>query len=99
MKDKSTLDKRTGRCCLSREASTENEDSNMETMHELTEAECEGVTGGGGGQTVALFNHNSGVFGASGNPNASAGPGFFFEPQAGPRAVSSAVHFVQSLPF
>ena len=29
--------------------------------------------GQGGGQNVALFNHNSGIFGASGNPNASAG--------------------------
>ena len=28
------------------------------------------------GQVVALFNHFSGPFGASGNPNASAGPGY-----------------------
>lgn len=31
------------------------------------------------GRIVATFNHNSGAFGASGNPNASAGPGFFLK--------------------
>jgi hypothetical protein len=59
---------------------------------ELTDQEVDTVAGGqAAGQTVALFNHNSGIFGASGNPNSSAGPGFFFEPQGGPQAVSSAV--------
>ena len=29
------------------------------------------------GQVVALFNHFSGPSGASGNPDASAGPGYF----------------------
>jgi hypothetical protein len=29
------------------------------------------------GLIVAAFNHESGPFGPSGNPNASAGPGFF----------------------
>jgi hypothetical protein len=29
------------------------------------------------GQIVATINHGSGAFGASGNPQASAGPGFF----------------------
>lgn len=32
------------------------------------------------GQIVATFNHDSGPFGASGNPNASAGPGYFLGP-------------------
>jgi hypothetical protein len=32
------------------------------------------------GQVVAVTNHNSGVIGASGNPQASAGPGYFFGP-------------------
>jgi hypothetical protein len=32
------------------------------------------------GQIVATYNHNSGVFGPSGNPNASAGPGSFLGP-------------------
>jgi len=50
--------------------------------------------GQGGGQNVALFNHNSGIFGASGNPDASAGPGFFFRDG---EVVSSQVHFVQQL--
>jgi bacteriocin-like protein len=67
-------------------------------MRVLTTKELEAVSGGDGGQNVALFNHNSGVFGASGNPNSSAGPGFFLEPQGGPQAVSTAVHFVQGLP-
>ena len=31
-----------------------------------------------GGQLVATLNHNSGIFGASGNPSSSAGPGYFF---------------------
>ena len=34
---------------------------------------CEGLI-------VAATNHESGVFGPSGNPNASTGPGFFFGP-------------------
>jgi hypothetical protein len=32
------------------------------------------------GQIIATINHASGPFGASGNPNASAGPGYFFGP-------------------
>ena len=32
-----------------------------------------------GGQIVALFNHFSGAAGASGNPAASAGPGYFLQ--------------------
>jgi hypothetical protein len=32
------------------------------------------------GQIVAATNHNSGAIGASGNPQASAGPGYFFGP-------------------
>ena len=32
------------------------------------------------GRVVAATNHNSGAFGASGNPQASAGPGYFFGP-------------------
>jgi hypothetical protein len=67
-------------------------------MRVLTTEEIDAVSGGGGGQNIALFNHNSGVFGASGNPNSSAGPGYFLEPQGGPKAVSTAVHFVQGLP-
>jgi hypothetical protein len=66
-------------------------------MRVLIAEEIDAVSGGGGGQTVALFNNNSGIFGASGNPNSSAGPGFFFEPEGGPQAVSTAVHFVQGL--
>ena len=42
------------------------------------------------GLIVATFNHNSGVLGASGNPNASAGPGYFFGP-----GTRDAVHGVQ----
>jgi hypothetical protein len=33
-----------------------------------------------GGLVVAQTNHNSGPFGPSGNPNASAGPGSFLGP-------------------
>jgi hypothetical protein len=61
----------------------------------LTDQEIGAVAGGGGGQNVAQVNHNSGPFGPSGNPNASAGPGFF-EPEGGPGAVSTAVHSVQA---
>lgn len=32
------------------------------------------------GLIVALFNHDSGVFGPSGNPTSSAGPGVFLGP-------------------
>jgi hypothetical protein len=37
----------------------------MDTMYELTEAECEAVAGGGDGQAVAIRNHITG-----------SGPGF-----------------------
>jgi hypothetical protein len=43
---------------------------------------------GCGGLIVAQTNHNSGPFGASGNPNASAGPGFFIKGQG---AVPDAI--------
>jgi hypothetical protein len=42
------------------------------------------------GQIVAAINHASGPFGASGNPNASAGPGYFLGPD-----TSEAVHAVK----
>jgi hypothetical protein len=58
--------------------------SNMDTLDELTGAECEMVAGGGGGQIVADFNHHSGH-----------GPGFFFQEGTGSRP-SSAVHEVQT---
>ena len=47
---------------------------------------------GCGGQIVATFNHASGQFGASGNPNASAGPGFFLKQDTseGVQAVKAA---------
>jgi hypothetical protein len=61
----------------------------------MSDADMDKVTTGGGGQNVADANHDSGVAGASGNPNASAGPGFFIEPHGGPQAVSQTVHFVQ----
>jgi hypothetical protein len=48
------------------------------------------------GNIVASFNHNSGAGGASGNPRASAGPGYFIA-GGGPRAVADAVHGAQSL--
>jgi hypothetical protein len=44
------------------------------------------------GQIVATFNHNSGAAGASGNPNASAGPGYFLGPD-----TAAAVHGAQAL--
>jgi hypothetical protein len=66
-----------------------------EETRALTDQEIDAVSGGGGGQNVAQTNHNSGIMGASGNPNASAGPGYFFEPQGGPQAVSQAVHLAQ----
>jgi hypothetical protein len=44
------------------------------------------------GHTVATLNHQSGSFGASGNPNASAGPGYFLGPD-----TSEAVEFFQEL--
>ena len=50
------------------------------TITELADADLDLVAGGqANGTTVAEFNHNSGPFGASGNPNASAGPGFFLK--------------------
>lgn len=50
-------------------------------MKELLDTELDLVVGGAAsGTTVALFNHNSGIFGASGNPNSSAGPGYFLAP-------------------
>jgi hypothetical protein len=42
------------------------------------------------GLIVATFNHNSGVLGASGNPDASAGPGYFLK-----QGTSDGVHGVQ----
>jgi hypothetical protein len=39
---------------------------------------------------VATFNHNSGLFGPSGNPNASTGPGYFLG-----QDTSEAVQSVQ----
>jgi hypothetical protein len=56
----------------------------MDAMYELTEAECEAVAGGAGGQIVAEFNQASG-----------AGPGFFFH---NGKHVSSDVHLVQTFP-
>jgi hypothetical protein len=41
---------------------------------------------------VATLNHQSGSLGASGNPNASADPGFFLGPD-----TSEAVEFFQEL--
>ena len=43
---------------------------------------------GCGGLIVAQTNQNSGPFGASGNPNASAGPGYFIKGQG---AVPAAI--------
>ena len=40
------------------------------------------------GQIVATINHISGVFGPSGNPQASAGPGVFLDQQT-PEAIES----------
>src|SRR5260370_24244435 len=54
----------------------------MKTLYELTEAECEIVAGGAGGQIVALFNHVS-----------EHGPGFFFH---NGHLVSSDVHLVET---
>jgi hypothetical protein len=54
----------------------------MNTLYELTEAECEIVAGGAGGQIVAKFNQAS-----------EHGPGFFIHNGQG---VSSDVHLVQS---
>ena len=67
----------------------------MDTLYELTEAECAAVAGGSGGQIVASFNHNSGFFGAAAF-HASAGPGFFLHDLGG-RVVSSTVDLVQDL--
>ena len=44
------------------------------------------------GQIVAETNHFSGLFGASGNPNASAGPGYFFRSEN----TADAIQFVRS---
>jgi len=55
------------------------------TIVELTDAELDQVTGGGvtdlpaNGTTVAEANGIAGPFGASGNVNASAGPGYFLK--------------------
>jgi hypothetical protein len=68
----------------------------MSTLYRLTQAECEAVAGGAGGQIVAVTNHNSGFFGAAASPNASAGPGFFLH-QFGGRVVSGVVDLVQDL--
>jgi hypothetical protein len=43
------------------------------------------------GLIVATINHISGVNGASGNPNASAGPGYFLKQE-----TSDAVHAAQN---
>jgi hypothetical protein len=43
------------------------------------------------GNIVATFNHNSGSAGASGNPNSSAGPGFFFGGDS-PGSVPAAIN-------
>ena len=65
-----------------------------EQIRELVEAELDHVTGGLlGGQNVALNNHISGQDSASGNPNASAGPGYFFR---NGKEVSEAVHEAQA---
>jgi len=53
----------------------------MDTMYELTEAECELVAAGGQGKNVAFFNHNTGT-----------GPGHVL--QTGP-LVRLEVHAVQ----
>lgn len=42
------------------------------------------------GLIVASFNHNSGAFGPSGNPTASAGPGAFFGPDTRDAIVTLA---------
>ena len=68
----------------------------MDTLYELTKAECEAVAGGAGGQIVAQTNHNSGFFGPSGSFHASTGPGFFLH-QFGGRVVSEVVDLVQDL--
>ena len=47
------------------------------------------------GNIVATFNHDSGSGGASGNQNASAGPGFFLGGES-PGSVSGAVQGVRS---
>jgi hypothetical protein len=39
------------------------------------------------GRVVAATNHDSGALGASGNPQASAGPGYFFGPGT-PQAIA-----------
>jgi hypothetical protein len=56
-----------------------------ETFQSALEAPVPGCQG----RIVAEFNHNSGEAGASGNPNASAGPGYFLGPN-----TASAVHEV-----
>jgi hypothetical protein len=64
------------------------------TMIELTDAELDCVAGGqANGPLVAEFNHNSGPLGASGNENASAGPGYFLK-----QGTSDAVHAVLDTP-
>ena len=61
----------------------------MDTIYELTDAECEAVAGGSGGTNVALFNHNTG---SPGSDEQSAGPGHVLH--NGP-LVSFEVHAVQ----
>ena len=58
-------------------------------------AEANGTSHGCNGNIVAAVNHNSGIGGASGNQNASAGPGFFLA-GASPGSVSEAVEGVRS---
>jgi hypothetical protein len=43
------------------------------------------------GLIIATFNHNSGVFGASGNPHSSAGPGYSLR-----QGTAAAIHEVQA---
>ena len=47
---------------------------------------------GCGGRIVAEFSHNSGEFGASGNPKSSSGPGFSLK-----QGTSGAVHEVKEV--
>jgi hypothetical protein len=44
------------------------------------------------GHVVSVRNHNSGEFGASENPNSSAGPGFFLHQETG-EAVQGVKEF------
>lgn len=62
----------------------------MDAIYELTEAECEVVSGGSGGMNVALFNHNTGSPGSTGR---SKGPGNVLH---NGQLVSFEVHAVQN---